>query len=121
MLAGVNVHIWDVTDSIQALVRSVKPVDKSRLADPRVPLELLLDGWRRAQPQVHAAGQRKPPGGPLLWGNTTTRVSLSWHTDGPDSDAWPVALLMTWTGWTVAAGSSTSCSTTSPAGIPCRG
>jgi 3-phenylpropionate/trans-cinnamate dioxygenase ferredoxin reductase subunit len=43
VLAGVNVHIWDVTDSIQALVRSGKPVDKSRLADPRVPLEPLLD------------------------------------------------------------------------------
>ena len=33
-----------------------------------------------------------PPGGLLLWGKTTTRVSLSWHTDGPDPDAWPVVL-----------------------------
>jgi hypothetical protein len=33
-----------------------------------------------------------PPGGLLLWGKTNTRVSLSWHTDGPDPDAWPVVL-----------------------------
>jgi 3-phenylpropionate/trans-cinnamate dioxygenase ferredoxin reductase component len=38
-----NVNIWDVTDPIQALVRSGKPVDATRLADPRVPLEGLLD------------------------------------------------------------------------------
>jgi hypothetical protein len=33
-----------------------------------------------------------PPGGLLLWGKTNTRVSLSWRTDGPDPDAWPVVL-----------------------------
>jgi hypothetical protein len=33
-----------------------------------------------------------PLGGLLLWGQTTTRVSLSWRTDGPDPDAWPVVL-----------------------------
>jgi hypothetical protein len=44
VLAGMNVNVWDVTDSIQALVRSGKPVDTATLADPRVPLELLLDG-----------------------------------------------------------------------------
>ncbi|MGZ4620371.1 MAG: NAD(P)/FAD-dependent oxidoreductase [Frankiaceae bacterium] len=38
VLAGMNVNVWDVTDSIQALVRSRGQVDPSRLADPRVPL-----------------------------------------------------------------------------------
>jgi 3-phenylpropionate/trans-cinnamate dioxygenase ferredoxin reductase subunit len=44
VLAGMNVNVWDVTDSIQALVRSGKPVEEAGLADPRVPLELLLEG-----------------------------------------------------------------------------
>jgi 3-phenylpropionate/trans-cinnamate dioxygenase ferredoxin reductase subunit len=43
VLAGMNVNVWDVTDSIQALVRSGRPVEASRLADPQVPLETLLD------------------------------------------------------------------------------
>jgi hypothetical protein len=33
-----------------------------------------------------------PPGGLLLWGKTNTRVSLSWRTDGPDPNTWPVVL-----------------------------
>ena len=37
-LAGMNVNVWDVTDDIQALVRSGHPVDKGRLVDPDVPL-----------------------------------------------------------------------------------
>jgi 3-phenylpropionate/trans-cinnamate dioxygenase ferredoxin reductase subunit len=44
VLAGMNVNIWDVAEPIQALVRSGKPVDQSKLADPQVPLETLLDG-----------------------------------------------------------------------------
>jgi 3-phenylpropionate/trans-cinnamate dioxygenase ferredoxin reductase subunit len=43
VLAGMNVNVWDVTNSIQALVRSGRPVEASRLADPQVPLETLLD------------------------------------------------------------------------------
>jgi 3-phenylpropionate/trans-cinnamate dioxygenase ferredoxin reductase component len=38
VLAGMNVNVWDVTDDIQALVRSGHPVDKGRLVDPDVPL-----------------------------------------------------------------------------------
>ncbi len=37
--AGMNVNIWDVTDAIQDLLRSGKPADPARLADPAVPLE----------------------------------------------------------------------------------
>ncbi|EWM19169.1 NAD(P)/FAD-dependent oxidoreductase [Kutzneria sp. 744] len=38
VLAGMNVNIWDVTDTIQALIRARTPVDTTRLADPTVPL-----------------------------------------------------------------------------------
>jgi 3-phenylpropionate/trans-cinnamate dioxygenase ferredoxin reductase component len=41
VLAGMNVNIWDVNDKIAALVRSGKPVEAARLADPDVPLEAL--------------------------------------------------------------------------------
>jgi len=38
VLAGMNVNVWDVTDAIQGLVRSRRPVDVPRLSDPDVPL-----------------------------------------------------------------------------------
>jgi 3-phenylpropionate/trans-cinnamate dioxygenase ferredoxin reductase subunit len=38
VLAGMNVNVWDVTDPIQALARSQRPVDPAKLADPGVPL-----------------------------------------------------------------------------------
>ena len=41
VVAGMNVNVWDVTDPIQALVRSGEPVDKGKLADPAVPLDQL--------------------------------------------------------------------------------
>ena len=37
-VAGMNVNVWDVTDTIQALIRERVPVDDRRLADPDVPL-----------------------------------------------------------------------------------
>ena len=42
LLAGMNVNIWDVNETIQALVRSGRTVDPGRLADADVPLEELL-------------------------------------------------------------------------------
>ncbi|HZB50136.1 MAG TPA: FAD-dependent oxidoreductase [Mycobacteriales bacterium] len=36
--AGMNVNVWDVTDPIQALIRRGTQVDRTRLADPSVPL-----------------------------------------------------------------------------------
>jgi 3-phenylpropionate/trans-cinnamate dioxygenase ferredoxin reductase subunit len=41
VLAGMNVNVWDVTDDIQALVRSGAPVDPARLRDPDVELTAL--------------------------------------------------------------------------------
>ncbi|MGF1429050.1 NAD(P)/FAD-dependent oxidoreductase [Kitasatospora sp. LaBMicrA B282] len=38
VLAGMNVNVWDVTDPIRDLVRTGRPVDPARLADPDVPL-----------------------------------------------------------------------------------
>ena len=41
VLAGMNVNIWDVTDDIQALIRSRATVDPARLRDPDVELASL--------------------------------------------------------------------------------
>jgi 3-phenylpropionate/trans-cinnamate dioxygenase ferredoxin reductase component len=38
VIAGMNVNVWDVTDDIQALIRSKATVDRDRLADPDAPL-----------------------------------------------------------------------------------
>ncbi|MGH3271309.1 MAG: NAD(P)/FAD-dependent oxidoreductase [Trebonia sp.] len=38
VVAGMNVNIWDVNDAIQTLIRSGRPADPARLADPAVPL-----------------------------------------------------------------------------------
>jgi 3-phenylpropionate/trans-cinnamate dioxygenase ferredoxin reductase component len=40
--AGMNVNVWDVSEPIQALIRSRATVDPARLRDPAVPLEALL-------------------------------------------------------------------------------
>jgi 3-phenylpropionate/trans-cinnamate dioxygenase ferredoxin reductase component len=42
VLAGMNVNVWDVTEPIQALIRSGRPIDERRLADPDVPLTDLI-------------------------------------------------------------------------------
>ena len=39
-----NVNVWEVTDAIQALVRSRRPVDIARLSDPDVPLTDVAGG-----------------------------------------------------------------------------
>ena len=38
VVAGMNVNVWDVTDDIQALIRSGRAVDIARLTDPDLPL-----------------------------------------------------------------------------------
>ncbi|GAU69876.1 ferredoxin reductase [Streptomyces sp. NBRC 110611] len=42
LLAGMNVNVWDVTETIQGLIRSGRPIDPAALADPEVPLDSLL-------------------------------------------------------------------------------
>jgi 3-phenylpropionate/trans-cinnamate dioxygenase ferredoxin reductase component len=42
VLAGMNVNVWDVADDIQQLVRSARPVEPERLADPDVRLGDLI-------------------------------------------------------------------------------
>jgi 3-phenylpropionate/trans-cinnamate dioxygenase ferredoxin reductase subunit len=49
VVAGMSVNVDDVTDRIQALIRSGEHLDRTRLADPDVALEELLG-------QVAAAG-----------------------------------------------------------------
>ena len=41
VLAGMNVNVWDVTESIQRLVSHGRIVDHRRLADPDIPLDEL--------------------------------------------------------------------------------
>jgi 3-phenylpropionate/trans-cinnamate dioxygenase ferredoxin reductase component len=38
VLAGMNVNVWDVTEQIEALIRSRLRIDRARLADPDTPL-----------------------------------------------------------------------------------
>jgi NADPH-dependent 2,4-dienoyl-CoA reductase/sulfur reductase-like enzyme len=38
VVAGMNVNVWDVSDDIQALIRSRRLVEATRLADPDTPL-----------------------------------------------------------------------------------
>ncbi|MEW2485466.1 FAD-dependent oxidoreductase [Streptomyces sp. NPDC048411] len=42
VLAGMNVNVWDVTETVQELIKAGRPVDTDALADPSVPLESLV-------------------------------------------------------------------------------
>ncbi|MCQ8770008.1 NAD(P)/FAD-dependent oxidoreductase [Streptomyces telluris] len=42
LLAAMNVNVWDVTETLQKLIRSGAPLDPEALADPAVPLDALL-------------------------------------------------------------------------------
>jgi 3-phenylpropionate/trans-cinnamate dioxygenase ferredoxin reductase component len=44
VVAGMNVNVWDVAESIQALVTGGHPVDERRLVDPEVPIADVLLG-----------------------------------------------------------------------------
>jgi 3-phenylpropionate/trans-cinnamate dioxygenase ferredoxin reductase component len=37
--AGMSANVWDVTEPVQTLIRSGRPVDPARLADPDIPLD----------------------------------------------------------------------------------
>lgn len=42
VVAGMNVNVWDVSETIGELIRSRRPLDAGLLADPEVPLEALI-------------------------------------------------------------------------------
>ncbi|MGW4034905.1 NAD(P)/FAD-dependent oxidoreductase [Streptomyces sp. NPDC004778] len=42
VLAGMNVNVWDVTETIQELIRARQQHDPEALADPSIPLDSLL-------------------------------------------------------------------------------
>ncbi|WP_405635062.1 NAD(P)/FAD-dependent oxidoreductase [Streptomyces sp. NBC_01178] len=42
VLAGMNVNVWDVTETVQELIRARRQHDPEALADPSVPLDSLL-------------------------------------------------------------------------------
>ncbi|MFE9860911.1 NAD(P)/FAD-dependent oxidoreductase [Streptomyces sp. NPDC005780] len=42
VLAGMNVNVWDVTETVQELIKGGQPVDPDALADPSVRLESLI-------------------------------------------------------------------------------
>lgn len=42
VVAGMNVNVWDVNESVQQLIRSRAVLDPARLADPAVPLDELV-------------------------------------------------------------------------------
>jgi 3-phenylpropionate/trans-cinnamate dioxygenase ferredoxin reductase subunit len=42
VVAGMNVNVWDVNETVQQLIRTGIPVDSLRLSDEAVPLESLL-------------------------------------------------------------------------------
>ncbi|MFJ8763882.1 NAD(P)/FAD-dependent oxidoreductase [Streptomyces clavifer] len=42
ILAGMNVNVWDVTETVQDLIRSGRQIDPDTLGDPSVPLRSLL-------------------------------------------------------------------------------
>lgn len=50
VLAGMNVNVWDVTDAIQALVRSGRPVDKAALSDPGTSLDSVVSADQSTRP-----------------------------------------------------------------------
>jgi 3-phenylpropionate/trans-cinnamate dioxygenase ferredoxin reductase subunit len=50
VVAGMNVNVWEVTDTIRQLIRSRVAVDDRRLADPDVPLETLAPAEQESTP-----------------------------------------------------------------------
>jgi 3-phenylpropionate/trans-cinnamate dioxygenase ferredoxin reductase component len=56
VVAGMNVNVWGVTDAIQALIRSRKPVDPARLRDTDVALEDLAVSQRVTVAKRFAGG-----------------------------------------------------------------
>ncbi len=83
ILAAMNVNVWDVTDQIQALIRSRLRVDRDRLADPDTPLtELAPEPCTRDAESVAASLESKPVPGkvakqpPVPWPRPHSRLEV---------------------------------------------
>jgi 3-phenylpropionate/trans-cinnamate dioxygenase ferredoxin reductase subunit len=50
VVAGMNVNVWDVTDPLQSLIRSRRPVNARQLRDPDVALEVLAGDQHGLEP-----------------------------------------------------------------------
>ena len=48
VVAGMNVNVWDVADTIRAMIAGAEAVDERRLTDPDVPLTALLAAGQAA-------------------------------------------------------------------------
>jgi 3-phenylpropionate/trans-cinnamate dioxygenase ferredoxin reductase component len=50
VVVGMNVNVWDVTDSLQSLIRSRRPVNARQLRDPDVALKVLAGDQHGLEP-----------------------------------------------------------------------
>jgi 3-phenylpropionate/trans-cinnamate dioxygenase ferredoxin reductase subunit len=50
VVAAMNVNLWDVTDPLQSLIRSRRPVDAGQLRDPDVALDVLANDEHGLEP-----------------------------------------------------------------------
>lgn len=89
VVAGMNVNVWEVTDPIQALIRSGEPVDPARLRDPDAALADLA-----ARPVLRNPARSRSTGSPrelLSQGVTVAKRFLGARLAKPDRT--PVAEL----------------------------
>jgi 3-phenylpropionate/trans-cinnamate dioxygenase ferredoxin reductase component len=57
VLAGMNVNVWEVTDQIEALIRSRRRIDRAHLADPDTALADLVPDPTASTPMTGVAGR----------------------------------------------------------------
>ncbi len=104
VVAGMNVNVWDVTEPIEALIRSKQPVDVAKLADPDVPIERLAGEGRR-QPAGDAAAPQsvstRPPPGSRIEGRDPRMEEYQWlgisaARFATQRSAWPRMRSRTW-------------------------
>lgn len=67
LVAGLNMNVWDVNDQIRELIRLRRPVDRSHLIDPNVPLAQLTadaaDDARGSESRAEALSSWASEGG----------------------------------------------------------
>ncbi len=61
ILAGMNVNVWDVTETVQELIRARQQHDAEALADPSVPLDSCSETRRRGAGGQGPHPARSPP------------------------------------------------------------